>query len=43
VPWDKVKDRDGRYGVSTEEKREKRAKAGIKEVKIHEDADGCWK
>lgn len=41
VPWDKVKDRDGRYGVDTSHKKEVRK--GIEEAKIHEDADSCWK
>lgn len=41
VPWDKVKDRDERYGIDTSNKRE--ARKGIKGVDIHEDADGCWK
>jgi hypothetical protein len=41
VPWDKVKDRDQRYGVDTMKKRE--ARKGIEEFKVHEDADGCWK
>ncbi|RDW88791.1 hypothetical protein BP6252_00823 [Coleophoma cylindrospora] len=41
VPWEKVRDRDERYGVSTEQKKVKRQ--GIEGVNIHEDADGCWK
>ncbi|PBP27457.1 hypothetical protein BUE80_DR001710 [Diplocarpon rosae] len=41
VPWDKVNDRDERYGVATKDKRE--ARRGIEEVSVHEDADGCWK
>jgi len=41
VPWDKVKERDERFGVSTKEKRE--ARKGIEGVEIHEDADVCWK
>jgi hypothetical protein len=41
VPWDKVKDRDDRYGVDTKQKKEKRK--GIEGVEIHEDADSCWK
>jgi len=40
VPWDKVKDRDERYGVNTEKKREIRQ--GIQGLEVHEDADGCW-
>ena len=32
VPWEKVKDRDERFGVETRRKKE-----------IHQDADGCWK
>lgn len=42
VPWDKIKDRDARYGVDTKEKKEKRKQAGISEVRVHPDADGCW-
>ena len=41
VPWDKVKDRDERYEISTEKKRE--ARKGIESPPIHEDADSCWK
>jgi len=41
VPWDKVKDRDQRYGVDMEKKRELRK--DIKPADIHQDADGCWK
>jgi len=41
VPWDKVKDRDARYGVSTQKKRELRK--DIEGIEVHEDADGCWK
>lgn len=41
VPWDKVADRDARYGVDTTSKRE--ARSGIEKVEVHEDADGCWK
>jgi len=41
VPWDKVKDRDERYGVDTMQKREMRK--GIEGVEIHGDADSCWK
>jgi hypothetical protein len=40
VPWDKVKDRDERYGVETSRKKE--ARKGIEGVEIHEDADSCW-
>jgi hypothetical protein len=40
VPWDKVKDRDERYGVSTERKKEVRKE--IEPVNIHGDADSCW-
>lgn len=36
-----VKDRDERYGVETSRKKE--ARKVIEPVKIHEDADGCWK
>ncbi|EPE34598.1 hypothetical protein GLAREA_10292 [Glarea lozoyensis ATCC 20868] len=41
VPWDKVKERDEKYGVDTMKKRE--ARKGIEAFKVHEDADGCWK
>jgi hypothetical protein len=41
VPWDKVKDRDARYGVDTMKKREVRKE--IEEHKTHPDADACWK
>ena len=41
VPWEKVKDRDGRYGVETSTK--KVIREGIESVKVHGDADGCWK
>jgi hypothetical protein len=41
VPWDKVKNRDERYGVSTEKKKE--ARKDIEPAEIHEDADFCWK
>jgi len=41
VPWDKVNARDDRFGVSTGVKKEKRA--GIPDVDVHGDADGCWK
>jgi len=41
VPWEKVKDRDEKYGVGTVKKRE--ARKGIEGVEIHADSDGCWK
>jgi len=41
VPWEKVKERDERFGVSTEGKREKRKI--IEAVDVHQDADSCWK
>jgi hypothetical protein len=41
VPWEKVKDRDERFGVETSRKKE--ARKGIESVTIHQDADGCWK
>ncbi|KAF7955281.1 uncharacterized protein EAE97_000540 [Botrytis byssoidea] len=41
VPWDKVKERDERFGVDTQKKRE--ARKGIESVEIHEDADQVWK
>jgi hypothetical protein len=40
VPWQKVKDRDERYGVETSRKKEIRK--GIEGVEIHADADRCW-
>lgn len=41
VPWEKVKERDERYGVETSRKKEVRK--GIEGVEIHEDVDSCWK
>jgi hypothetical protein len=41
VPWEKVKDRDERFGVETRRKKEARKK--IESVTIHQDVDGCWK
>ncbi|KAH6680370.1 hypothetical protein B0J14DRAFT_264357 [Halenospora varia] len=41
VPWEKVKDRDERFDVSTEGKM--KARRGIERVRVSEDADGCWK
>ncbi|TEY39067.1 hypothetical protein BOTCAL_0469g00020 [Botryotinia calthae] len=41
VPWDKVKERDERFGVDTQKKRE--ARKGIASVDIHADADQVWK
>jgi len=41
VPWEKIKDRDARYGVETTRKKEIRSE--IESVEIHADADGCWK
>lgn len=41
MPWDKVKERDERFGVETQKKR--KAREGIESVEIHGDADGCWK
>ena len=40
VPWDGVKNRNERYEVSSEKKRE--ARKGIERAQIHEDADSCW-
>ncbi|TVY49165.1 Oil body-associated protein 1A [Lachnellula occidentalis] len=40
VPWDKIKDRDERYGVDTLQKRETRKV--IERAEIHGDADSCW-
>lgn len=41
VPWDKIKDRDERYGVETG--RKKGARKDIVAAEIHGDADQCWK
>ncbi|PMD22047.1 DUF1264-domain-containing protein [Hyaloscypha hepaticicola] len=41
VPWEKVKDRDERYGVETSQKKE--ARKEIEGVKIHGGADSYWK
>jgi hypothetical protein len=41
VPWEKVKDRDERFGVET--RRKKEARKEIESVTIHQDVDGCWK
>lgn len=41
MPWDKVKDRDERYGVETTRKREIRK--DIPSPETHGDADNCWK
>lgn len=41
VPWDKVKDRDARYHVSTARKAEIRKEIGSAERSEH--ADSCWK
>lgn len=41
MPWHKVKDRDERYGVDTQKKKELRK--DLEGIEIHEDADGCWK
>ena len=41
MPWDKIKDRDERYKVNTERKKEVRK--AIESAKIHEDADSCWR
>ncbi|ESZ96074.1 hypothetical protein SBOR_3551 [Sclerotinia borealis F-4128] len=41
VPWDKIQERDARFGVDTQKKRE--ARLGIESVDIHEDADQAWK
>lgn len=40
VPWDKVKERDDRFGVSTAAK--KGWRKGIPDVDVSGDADGCW-
>lgn len=40
MPWDKVKDRDERYGVDTKQKREKRKV--IEPAEVHGEADSCW-
>ena len=41
MPWEKVKDRDERYGVETSRKKE--ARKEIEGVKIHGGADSYWK
>ncbi|KAI9646551.1 hypothetical protein NHQ30_004546 [Ciborinia camelliae] len=41
VPWEKVKERDERFGIDTEKKRD--ARKGIESVDVHEDADQAWK
>jgi len=41
VPWEKVKDRDKRFRVSLEQKKE--ARKDIEHAKIHPDTDECWK
>lgn len=41
VAGDRVKERDERFGVSMEEKKELRK--GIEGPSVHQDADGCWK
>lgn len=41
MPWDRVKDRDVRFGIDTAQK--KAARKGIEGVKIHDDADVWWK
>lgn len=40
VPWDKVKDRDERFSVNTQKKRE--ARVGIPDHDVHGGADSCW-
>jgi len=41
VPWNKIKDRDQRFGIETS--RKKIARKDIAAVEIHGDADQCWK
>lgn len=43
VPWDKVEERDKRFGVDTLEKRRLREDLVNKDGPVHQDADGCWK
>ncbi|KFY96958.1 hypothetical protein V500_02251 [Pseudogymnoascus sp. VKM F-4518 (FW-2643)] len=41
VTWDKIKDRDSRFGVDMSKKRQ--ARKDIVEMTPHQDADSCWK
>lgn len=41
VTWDKIKDRDSRFGVDMSKKRQ--ARMDIAEMTPHQDADSCWK
>ncbi|KFY45623.1 hypothetical protein V494_00877 [Pseudogymnoascus sp. VKM F-4513 (FW-928)] len=41
VPWDKIKDRDERFGIDSTKKRHTRS--DIPPVPPHQDADSCWK
>ncbi|KFZ02226.1 hypothetical protein V500_00363 [Pseudogymnoascus sp. VKM F-4518 (FW-2643)] len=41
VTWDKIKDRDSRFGVDMSKKRQ--ARKDIIEMTPHQDADSCWK
>lgn len=41
MPWEKVTERDERFGVETGRKRE--ARKEIENVDIHPDADQVWK
>jgi hypothetical protein len=41
LPVEKLRDRDARFGVSSESK--KAARKYIKEPEIHPDADAAWK
>ncbi|TAQ90815.1 hypothetical protein B7494_g886 [Chlorociboria aeruginascens] len=41
APWERIKERDERFGVSTEEKKKQRSEIVTEE--IHEDADQWWK
>lgn len=41
VPWDKIRDRDEKFGISSSVKKQLRSQ--IESFEIHEDADSCWK
>lgn len=41
VPWDKIKDRDTRFGIDSKKKKE--ARKDIPAALPHQDADSCWK
>jgi len=41
VPWDKIKDRDSRFGIETS--RKKAVRKDLSPAAVHPDADQCWK